>query len=57
MRFKVPVVYEVEAKDEDEAVCIAWDIVNYGREETAHSVPHEGLERVYVSGEVERIEK
>lgn len=55
MRFKVTIVYEVEAKDEDEAIYRVCDAVNYGKEETAHSCASESLKRVYVSGEPERI--
>lgn len=57
MRFKVTIVYEVEAKDEDEAIYRVWDAVNYGKEETAHSCASESLKRVYVSGEPERIKQ
>lgn len=54
-KFKVVIVYEVTAKDEDEAMFRVWNAVNYGTEETARSCASPSIKCVYVSGEPERI--
>lgn len=54
-KFKVVIVYEVTAKDEDTAKFRVWNAVNYGKEETAHTCASPSIKRVYISGEPERI--
>jgi hypothetical protein len=47
-KFVVTAVYEVTAEDEEQAVYAAWDVINYGIEETAHNIPSKKVKGVEV---------